>query len=196
MSDTTSLEAAVADLIPRARNGDAGALEDVLKASRGVVYRWALVVTGDEADAEDVTQEVLITLHASLPGFEGRSRFSTWLYQVTRNEALNLRRRLTRRLRLVADVAREAEVATGGDEALARAHATGVTALVEALLHLLPRREREVFHLADLEGCALTEIATRLGISPSTVRVHLFHARRSMRQQILERWPGLAEERA
>lgn len=195
MGETKDLEAAVADLVPRAQQGDAAALDRLLRGCRDTVYRWALVQTGDAADADDVTQEVLIRLHTSLNRYAGRSRFTTWLYQVTRNEASNLRRRLRSRLRLVEAATQEAMVdTTVTDEPLERVHAAKIAALAHALLHKLPRRQREVFHLADLEGCSMAEIAERLGMSPVTARVHLFHARRSLRSQILERWPELSPE--
>jgi len=69
-----------------------------------------------------------------------------------------------------------------------------VAQLAEALLDRLPRRQREVFHLADIEGCAPAEIGERLGMNPVTARVHLFHARKTLRAGILARWPELAEE--
>jgi len=195
LSDTSDLEAAAADLVPRARRGEAGALERLLGRCRGTVFRWALVQTGEAADAEDVTQDVLIRLHTSLHRFGGRSRFTTWLYQVTRNEASNLRRRLRRRLNLAEAATREAAVDPfPTDDPADRVHGARVAALAEELMRRLPRRQREVFHLADLEGCALAEIAERLGTSPVTARVHLFHARRAVRAGILERWPELAEE--
>lgn len=195
MSDTSSLEAAAADLVPRARRGEAGALEQLLRRCRVTVYQWALVQTGEPADAEDVTQEVLIRLHGSLHRFAGRSRFTTWLYQVTRNEASSLRRRLTSRLRLAEAATREAAVdPESRDDPADRVHAARVAALAEDLLRRLPRRQREVFHLADLEGCDMAEIAERLGTSPVTARVHLFHARRALRAGILARWPELGGE--
>lgn len=196
MSEATGLEAAVADLVPRARLGDAAARDELLGACRDTIYRWALVQTGEAADAEDVTQEVLIRLHGSLHRFSGRSRFSTWLYQVTRNQALSLRRRIRSRLRLVESATLEAMVDdTTSDDPLHRIHAGQLAALADTLLRALPRRQREVFHLADLEGCDMPEITDRLGISASTARVHLFHARRTLRERILERWPELAGER-
>ena len=194
MSETSSLEAAAADLVPQARHGDGEALGRLLRRCRGTVYRWALVQTGEADDAEDVTQEVLIRLHTSLGRYSGRARFTTWLYQVTRNEALNLRRRLRRRLRLAEVVTREAAVNTTADDPVARVHAARVAELAEALLDRLPRRQREVFHLADIEGCAPAEIGERLGMNPVTARVHLFHARKTLRAGILARWPELAEE--
>jgi RNA polymerase sigma factor (sigma-70 family) len=195
LTDTSSLEAAVADLLPRARRGERDAMDGLLRHCRRTVFRWAVAQTGDQADAEDVTQEVLIRVHSSLHRFAGRSRFTTWLYQVTRHEASNLRRRVWRRLRLIDEVAREPARAAPGDP-VERLHADAVAAETRALLWRLPRRQREVFTLADLEGCPLGEIAERLGTSPVTVRVHLLHARRTLRAAILERWPALREERA
>jgi RNA polymerase sigma-70 factor (ECF subfamily) len=194
LSDTSSLESAAADLVPRARDGDGDALERLLGRCRGTIYQWALVQTGEAADADDVTQEVLIKLHASLGRYAGRSRFTTWLYQVTRNEALNLGRRLRSRLRLADVITREAAVdATTHSDPVEQLHAARVAELAGRLMHGLPRRQREVLHLADLEGCSTAEIGERLGMSPVTARVHLFNARRALRAGILERWPELAE---
>ena len=195
MSDTRGLEDAVADLVPRAQRGEAGALDTLLAACRDTIYRWALVQTADAEDAEDVTQEVLIRVHGSLGRYEGRSRFTTWLYRVTRNQATNLGRGVRRRLNLSAAVTREARVdTTGSDDPLDRIHAGKVAALARDLLLSLPRRQREVFHLADIEGCSADEIAARLGMSPITARVHLLHARRTLRSQLLARLPDLGEE--
>lgn len=195
MSGPTGLEAAVAHLVPRARQGDATARDELLARCQDTIYRWALVQTGEAADAEDVTQEVLIRLHRSLHRFGGRSRFTTWLYQVTRNQALSVRRRIRGRLRLVRAATLEAMVDDGtAEDPLHQVHAAQVAELADALLRGLPRRQREILSLSDLEGCEPAEIAERLGLSPSTVRVHLFHARRALRSRILERWPELAGE--
>jgi len=195
LSETRGLEEAVADLVPRAQRGDAGALDALLRACRDTVYRWALVQTADAEDAEDVTQEVLIRVHGSLGRYEGRSRFTTWLYRVTHNEASNLGRGIRRRLNLSAAATREATVnTTGSADPLDRIHASKVAALARDLLLGLPRRQREVFHLADIEGCAADEIAERLGMSPVTARVHLLHARRALRSELLARLPDLGEE--
>jgi RNA polymerase sigma-70 factor (ECF subfamily) len=195
LSASDGLDEVATLLVPRATRGDAGALDQLLRSCRPLVYRWALVQTGEAADAEDVTQEVLIKLHRSLHRYAGRSRFTTWLYRVTRNEALGLGRRLAGRLRLARAVTREAMVSPAtADDPVERVHASGVAARAGELLAGLPRRQREVFHLADLEGCPIADIAERLGMSPVTARVHLLHARRTLRARMLERWPTLAAE--
>jgi len=195
LSEPSSLDEVATHLVPRATRGDAAALDALLKESRPLIYRWALVQTGDAADAEDVTQEVLIKLHGSLHRFAGRSRFTTWLYRVTRNEALGLGRRLAGRLRLARAVTLEAAASPPTpDDPLERVHAARIVDLADTLLTSLPGRQREVFHLADLEGCSMAEIGERLGMSPITARVHLLRARRTLRSQILNRWPELATE--
>jgi RNA polymerase sigma-70 factor (ECF subfamily) len=195
LSESGGLDEVAQYLVPRAMRGEADALDGLLRSCRPLVYRWALVQTGDAADAEDVTQEVLIKLHRSLHRYAGRSRFTTWLYSVTRNEALGLARRLAGRLRLARAVTREALASPAGpDDPLARLHAARVAALADTLLTGLPRRQREVFHLADLEGCSMTEVAARLRMRPVTARVHLLRARRALRARILERWPELAPQ--
>jgi len=195
LSASGDLELAVADLVPRAQRGDAAAREALLERCHPVIYRWALMQTGAPDDADDVAQEVLVRLHTSLHRFEGRSRFSTWLYQVTRNEAATLRRRLRSRFRLALAAREEAPpVASTAQDPLDRLAGARITDLVALLLLELPPRQREVFALADLEEIDPGEIAVRLGMRPVTVRVHLFRARRALRAKLLERWPGVATE--
>ncbi|HEY6808285.1 MAG TPA: RNA polymerase sigma factor [Gemmatimonadales bacterium] len=195
MSASGDLELAAADLVPRAQRGDAAAREELLRRCHPVIYRWAVVQAGTPDDADDVAQEVLIRLHTSLHRYEGRSRFTTWLYQVTRNEALSLRRRLHSRGRLGRALGEEAQtVMTVIDDPVGRLSGERVTELIGVLLTALPRRQREVFALADLEDVDPAEIAVRLGMRPVTVRVHLFRARRALRAKLLERWPGAAAE--
>jgi RNA polymerase sigma-70 factor (ECF subfamily) len=196
LSDIRQLETAVADLVPRAQGGDAAARDELLRRCHGTVYRWALVHTGDADDADDVAQDVLVRVHRYLERYSGRSRFTTWLYQVTRNAALGWRRRLTSRLRVVRDVAADPEPeARSADDPMERLHGSQIVEVVTALFRELPPRQREVFNLADMEGVALVEIAERLALNPITVRAHLFRARRTLRARILEHHAELVEER-
>src|SRR3954470_11991358 len=86
-------------LISHAQGGDGGAFTRLAELVQTKVRTWAESFTQDADDAEDVTQDVLILVHRRLPQFEGKSRFSTWLYTITRNVALDRRRRTQRRER-------------------------------------------------------------------------------------------------
>jgi RNA polymerase sigma-70 factor (ECF subfamily) len=182
-------------LIRQARGGDPSAFERLARAYRDRIYRWALVQMGDEDDAEDATQEALVRLHRGLRKFDGRSRFETWLYAVVRSATADVRRSKGKTFRL-----RERVAARGAGEATAEPHpvvegleARRIGALVRVFLESLPARQREAMDLVDLQGVGQVEAATRLGVSPATLRTHLFRARRTMRVQLLAVEPGIEE---
>lgn len=191
MPDTTRLELERADLVRRAQAGDTSAREALLEHCQPVVYRWALVQTGDHDEAEDVTQEVLVRLATRLHRYAGRAQFTTWLYQVTRNAARDLRRRLARHLRLAGALTGDVPQAAPDPATTAEAHEQAD--LMRLLISELPARQREVLHLADLDGVPAVEIAGRLGLRPATVRVHLLRARRALRARILSGYPEIGE---
>ncbi|HTR20527.1 MAG TPA: RNA polymerase sigma factor [Gemmatimonadales bacterium] len=194
MSQSQELENQVADLVPRAQAGDRDAHEELLRRCHPVVYRWCLVHLGDPDDAADVAQEVLVRVYERLERFAGRSRFTTWLYQVTRNEAFSLRRRLGARLRMTHGLAQEALPAPEAPKAEANLDRASLAAAARNELRNLPPRQREVFALADLDDVPPSEIALRLGMNPITVRAHLFRARRTIRTRLLALYPELVEE--
>lgn len=194
MSETQHLERDVAHLVPLAQAGDDAAREALLARCHPTVYRWALIQTGDADDAEEIAQEVLVRLDARLGSYEGRSAFTTWLYRVTRNVALEMGRRVARTLRLRDALARAAQDESVATDPADEVHAHAVAGVVRALFDDLPPRQREIFYLADLEELAPVEIARRLGLEPATVRVHLLRARRTLRARILSEHPAIAEE--
>ncbi len=181
----------LAALARRAGEGQAAAFEELARRVRGRVRRWASAWTRDEDEAEDVAQQVLITLHLRVGDFDARSRFTTWLYTVTRNLALNRRRTAERRRMLLA---REGLAATSTEGAGPDEAAVRLAELVDFYLTRLTPRQREVFALAETHGLNSTQIADRLGITPSTARGLLLKARRTIRLRILESHADLLQE--
>lgn len=196
MTRPPSPEAITSGLVRLAQDGDAGALRTLVERAHPLVRRWALVRTGDAADADDLTQDVLVHMIRRLDRYEGRSAFTTWLYAVTRNAARDHARGRARRDRIHADAGafdrREAGEPSDPAED-ARRSSLAETAL--RIFRELPARQREVFDLAELQGLTGPEIGERLGIAASTVRVSLLRARRALRARLLELDP-LAEEEA
>ncbi|MEN8374012.1 MAG: RNA polymerase sigma factor [Gemmatimonadota bacterium] len=189
----TSSEVDVDGLASAAAAGEPDAFEALVRIVYVRIYRWALAGVGDADDAEDVTQRVLVALHAKLRGWEGRGRFTTWLYRITANEASSWRRRAQSLLRR----ARQAQEATVGVVREASAEPTvdrqRLMERVEAHFLRLPRRQREVMDLVDLQGFSPKETAEMLGLNDSTVRANLFKARRALRSRLLVEDPHAHE---
>ncbi len=180
-------------LVERAQGGDSTAFENLVRHCYQQIYRWAWVHTGDPDDADDVTQEVLVVLHRKVKTYAGRARFSSWLFQVTRNAALQHERKVGRALRLkrrAREVAVDDSHSVDGITELDGARTADV---VRTLFQQLPVRQREVFDLADLQGFSPSEIGRMLGMKAVTVRANLCKARRALRGAILERHPELVE---
>lgn len=188
----------LAGLVRRAARGSAAAFDELARRVYGRVRAWAGRLTQDGDDAEDVAQLVMLRLHQRVGDFEGRSRFTTWLYRVTRNVALERRRTDERHARLLA---RRQAHATPSDATPVIAEPTAggsdaarVARLVHAYLAELPPRQRQVFELVDLRGQPASRVAESLGIEPATARVLLLKARRTIRRRMLAEHAALLEE--
>jgi RNA polymerase sigma factor (sigma-70 family) len=167
--------------------------DELARRVRRRIQAWAHAVTHDEDEAEDVAQLVLLRLHARVSEYQGRSRFTTWLYRITRNLATDRRRREAKRSALLLNQVNSlaTDQAVRDTPAEAPPH---LAELVRFYLEELPGRQREVFELSDVQGLDSTQVGARLGISGSTVRVLLARARRTIRLRILEQRPQWLEE--
>ena len=179
-------------LVEGARSGRPAAVERLVARVHDRVRGWAARFTDDEDAADDVAQEVLIGLERRVKRFDGASRFSTWLFAVTRNVALSQRRRDQRRAMLLErrfegeDVAM---VSSQDDPDAAR-----LAGLVIQYYDALPRRQRSIFEMVDLLGMTPAEVARQLGMQQVTVRAHLFKARRAIRARMLEQHERMLKE--
>ena len=183
----------LATLARQAYAGQARSFDELARRVRDRVRRWAATVTLDEDEAEDVAQQVLLTLHARTGDFGARSRFTTWLYAITRNVALGRRRTDTRRQMLLARQETE-QGAVPAPDAVADDAADRLADLVHLYRADLTPRQRMVFELSDIQGLTSVEVGRRLGITPSTARGLLLKARRAIRLRILEHHPQLLKD--
>jgi RNA polymerase sigma-70 factor (ECF subfamily) len=175
-------------LSARARNGDAVALDELLRRVRPLVYRWAWVQTADADEADDVTQAVLLRVHAGLVSFDGRAAFTTWLYRITGNACVELFRRRSawRRLReRWADHMRKAPSTKSGRDELERIAGDGTAAIIRVMMQSLSANQRAAIDLVDLQGYEPIEAARMLDMNPVTMRTHLLRGRKAIRAAML-----------
>ena len=152
--------------------------EALYRAHVGQVYGLCLRLTGQPALAEDCTQDCFIAAWRALPGFEGRSQFSTWLHRIAVNAVLTQRRRRDHDpLREAAELDGQALQLSNGDEA-------ADTIDVERALRRLPPGARDVLVLAGIYGHSHDETAAMLGIAIGTSKAQLHRARQLLATQL------------
>ena len=182
-------------LVEGARQGEERALRALTERAYPVVYRWALVHTGDPMEADDLTQDVLLQMITKMDSFQGEARFSTWLYTVTRNAAADRHRKRTRRARLAESAKAYWQLApTGTSDPAREAEQRELGEMLSVFFERLPDRQREIFDLVELQGFSGAEVSELLGIEPVSVRAHLFKARKRLRSLILRASPELVED--
>lgn len=179
-------------LIQRAKDGDARALEEVLRRYAPDVARIAHRMLGPSGDLDDVVQEALFQIARSLHGFQGHSKFSTWLYRVVSNVArMHLRAKASRpQLDLEEPTQLARSAASGGTPEQQAERSDDVRALYRCL-DGLSEKKRTVLVLHDLEGVPAAEIARIVEVPLLTVRTRLFYARKEL-YAALARDPELA----
>lgn len=163
-------------LVAKARAGNPEAYEALVYRHRGRVYRTALRILGNRADAEDVAQEVFIQVWVG--GFAGNASFSTWLYRIAVNRSLSFERR-RRRTEPVED--HEPVTRSGPEDVVITRHRADATARAIAAL---PPNLRVVFVLHQSERLSYREVGTILNLSDATVRGRLARARAMLLEQL------------
>jgi RNA polymerase sigma-70 factor (ECF subfamily) len=175
------------EIVARARQGDEQAFAALFEAHKKRVYALCLRMTGDVADAEDLTQDAFVQVFRKIAAFRGDSAFSTWLYRVAVNTVLmKLRARKTREISLDEPISLESSSVPreyGGSDL----HLQGTVdriALIRAISDL-PRGYREIFILHEVAGYGHQEIARLLHCSTGNTKSQLHKARLKIRESLL-----------
>jgi RNA polymerase sigma-70 factor (ECF subfamily) len=182
-------------LISQVQRGQHELFYELVRPYERRVYAAALAILRNEADAEDVAQDAMLKAFANIRQFRAEARFSTWLIQITVNEALMRRRRQRTVVMEGIDDRRDEEADYAPrdfadwreipSEALERKEIR--QRLAEAL-GTLDRKYREVFVLRDMEHLNIQETAEALGISVASVKTRLLRARLMLRDLLAAGW--------
>lgn len=177
------------------RTGDSAAFNEIISRYADRVYGFALRITQNTSDAEEVFQEVFLILTKKLDTFRGDSKFSSWLYRVTANSAYMFMRSQKKHENnlslegyspydeegtlmgkiMYKDWSSRPDIIIFNKEAIK---------LIEESINELPESYRAVFHLRDLEGLTNEEVADVLEISVPAVKSRLHRARLFLRDKL------------
>lgn len=164
------------ELIARSCAGDLDAFDHLVRAHQDRIYNVAYRLTGNHEDASDAAQDAFVRAFQALPRFRRDAAFSTWLYRIATNAALDL----VRRRPAVPPVELPVDQ-PGPSDPEAEAHRREVHRRVHAAVGHLPAEYRAVVVLRDLQGLAYEEIARVLQIPIGTVRSRLSRGRETLR---------------
>lgn len=173
-----------------ARAGDDDAFACLVRRHSGGLHRAVARILGDESEAWDVVQMAFVRAWQKLDRYNEKWSFATWLYRIGTNLAIDLiRARSSRekahragtehRLRVVGESPPTSELADRRE----------VNRLLDQLVEGLTPQQRTAFVLREVEGMDTAEVAEILGCTTTTVRNHVFQARKSLRRELGKRFP-------
>lgn len=185
-------------LVRRARSGDARAFEELVSQYQHRIFGLMLRMIGNRQEAEDLAQEVFITVHRALASYRGEGRFYTWLYRIATNTCKNrikyLRGRNFHRSVPVEETPEaHADAGEGGPIVSLSSHIAGPEAMTEgtrleaaiqAELAQLEPEHRLLIVLRDVQGLSYHDILRITGLQEGTLKSRLHRARLALRDRL------------
>jgi len=169
--------------LTRARDGDVGAFEDLVRQYQGDVWRFAYHFTRDRALADDVTQEAFLRAYRALARFDFGMSFYTWLYRIVVNLSIDaLRKRSRMRPVNLDDIPGGLAAPPGEEKPGDRIEYQETAVRVREVLKKLPEKYRTVMSLRELDNLSCKEIAAIVHSTHATVRWRLHIARRMFKE--------------
>jgi RNA polymerase sigma-70 factor (ECF subfamily) len=186
------------ELMERILQGESELFYELVQPYERAVFRSAVAILGNDADAEEVAQEAMLKALTHLPGFRRESKFSTWLIQIAINEA---KAKLRKDRRSLYDSIDAGKPSDDGDyipmeladwreipsEALEQKE---LREALNAALQSLPEKYRIVLLLRDIQQISITETAQILGLTEENVKTRTSRARLQMRDLLAPGWGG------
>lgn len=181
--------------IEAAKKGERESFERIVLAYQQKVFNLAFRLLGDREDAQDITQDVFLSVFKHLKQFRGESQFATWIYQVTLNHCRNRLNYMKRRFRHATeslDVTIQGEEGElekdypdEGDLPEDALYRKQVQRIVQKALKIIRPDYREVIVLRDIQGLSYQEIGEILGLAEGTIKSRLHRARWELKELLV-----------
>ena len=171
-------------LVERARAGGKEAFGLLVDRHSRMVYNLAFRISGSHEQAEDIAQEAFLRAYRALAKFEGKSQFSTWLYRIVSNVALNKLERDPSE-RVATDRIDPASHHEGPAQTVVRRERQEQ---VRRAVLSLPSNYRLVITLHHLQGFSYDEVAETLELPLGTVKTYIFRAKQILKQSLAQLW--------
>jgi RNA polymerase sigma-70 factor (ECF subfamily) len=178
-------------LVEQIRQGDDRAFEALVRRKTSKVYGLCYRVIGNSEDAKDISQLVFLKLWENLEKYDATYAFDTWLYRMVTNVAIDFMRSKQSRDNAVNSNLRLVKTSIDPEQTVT-VQRKEVESVFNAVSNVLSPKQKTIFVMSEMEDLRSSEIAKVLGCRESTVRNHLFNARKLMQAQLKRRFPEYA----
>ncbi len=175
-------------LVQTIRDGDADAFEQLVRRKTSKVYSLCFRIIGNAEDAKDISQLVFIKLWENLEKYDPAYAFDTWLYRMVTNVAIDFMRNKQSRENALNANLRLVKTSTDAEQGVI-VQRKEIENVFHAVSEVLSPKQKAIFVMREMHDLPSAEIARVLGCRESTVRNHLFNARKLMQQQLKKRFP-------
>jgi len=175
-------------LVETIRGGDPNAFEQLVRRKTSKVYAVCYRIIGNAEDAKDISQLVFIKLWENLEKYDPQYAFDTWLYRMVTNVSIDFMRNKQSRENAVNSNLRLVKTAADADQGV-QVQRKEVESVFNTVSQVLSPKQKTIFVMNQMDDLSSAEIAKVLGCRESTVRNHLFNARKLMQQQLKKRFP-------
>ncbi|HMC20281.1 MAG TPA: RNA polymerase sigma factor [Thermoanaerobaculia bacterium] len=178
-------------LVRTIRDGDAEAFEHLVRRKTSKVYSLCYRIIGNAEDAKDISQLVFIKLWENLGKYDPAYAFDTWLYRMVTNVAIDFLRNKQSRENAVNSNLRLVRTSADAEQGVV-VQRKEIENVFNDVSSVLSPKQKTIFVMREMDDLPSSEIARVLGCRESTVRNHLFNARKLMQQQLKKRFPEYA----
>jgi len=175
-------------LVETIRRGDNDAFEQLVRRKTTKVYSLCYRIIGNAEDAKDISQLVFIKLWENLDKYDPHFAFDTWLYRIVTNVAIDFLRNKQSRENAVNSNLRLVKTSSDAEQGVV-VQRKEIENVFNAVATVLSPKQKTIFVMREMDDLPSSEIAKILGCRESTVRNHLFNARKLMQQQLRKRYP-------
>ncbi|MCM8809851.1 MAG: sigma-70 family RNA polymerase sigma factor [Candidatus Omnitrophica bacterium] len=180
------------ELVEKAKSGDNKAFEELVRRTQNKIYNLGLKILGNKDDAADLLQETYIKAYESLPNFEGKSSFYTWLYKIATNFAL-MKLRKEKYKKISIDEIKQAsngnykfEISDWSNNPHIQYKNEELKDILNEAINSLPPKYKTIFILHDIDGLSISEISEILSLSISTIKTRIHRSRLYLREKLSE----------
>jgi RNA polymerase sigma-70 factor (ECF subfamily) len=172
-------------LIEQCRGGNFNNFRKLVELTSPFAYSVAFRMLGNEDQAKDVVQETMVTIWQKLKKIKTAEVYKTWIYRIVVNKCYDEMRKRKRNPEFVTDDHTWELISNRISVGPSLSLENGETSrIISILTETLSKKQKAVFVLSDLEGMSNDEISEITGISKSSVKANLYHARRSISEKV------------